>query len=127
MLTVRLLMVQETFSHVEIQDGSSFQVPKYHRHHIPHSFTFKVFALYQAPFEEVMLLDSDVLLMQQPDLFFESEMYKKSGNIFWPDFLAHVSPFGINNDLYDTLKLSRPDPAGNWISSTESGMVIINR
>ena len=80
------------------------------------------------------MLDSDVILMQQPDKFFESELYTKSSNLFWPDFWMHrhlledrLKFLGINNYIYDILNLTRLDPANNWISSTESGVVVINR
>lgn len=49
------------------------------------SFAIKAFALTQSKFRHALLLDSDNIPIEHPSKVFESETYKKHGNIFWPD------------------------------------------
>ena len=48
-------------------------------------FKAKVLALYAAPYDHTLLLDSDSVPLVDPALLFESAAYEKHGNVFWPD------------------------------------------
>ena len=48
-------------------------------------FKVKVFALYAAPYKEVLVIDSDSMLLLDPSPMFDLPEYKKYGNAFWPD------------------------------------------
>lgn len=49
-------------------------------------YKLKVWALYNAPFREVIFLDSDSMPLQDPEILFDLDIYQKHGSIFWPDF-----------------------------------------
>jgi len=48
-------------------------------------FKVKVFALYAAPYREVLLMDSDSMALVDPTPLFDHQEFKKYGNMFWPD------------------------------------------
>ena len=49
-------------------------------------FSNKPLMLLASSFEEVLLLDSDSLPMQDPEVMFEDRHYKETGNYFFPDY-----------------------------------------
>jgi hypothetical protein len=78
---------------VSFLDLSTVQYPKHHRLlHIQdtvpskyYGFKVKVFALYAAPYRQVLLMDSDSMALQNPEGLFEAASFVKHGNMFWPD------------------------------------------
>ena len=60
-------------------------------------FKAKVLALYAAPYDDVLLLDSDSVPLVDPALMFESDVYKEHGNVFWPD--RWCEPVALFNEL----------------------------
>ncbi|KAI5963798.1 uncharacterized protein KGF55_002678 [Candida pseudojiufengensis] len=50
------------------------------------SFQFKSIALAISSFQNILLLDSDNMLVSNPDLVFKSKLYQKYGMITWPDY-----------------------------------------
>lgn len=50
------------------------------------NFQIKVAAWVNSAFEEIIALDSDVMPVRDPTYLFETEMYNKTGQIFWPDW-----------------------------------------
>ena len=50
------------------------------------NFQIKVAAWVNSGFEEIIGLDSDVLPVRDPEYLFETEEYRKYGQIFWPDW-----------------------------------------
>ncbi|KAG2777763.1 hypothetical protein PC129_g9125 [Phytophthora cactorum] len=49
-------------------------------------FGAKVFAIYHSYFEQVLFLDSDNVPVRDPSFLFDTEEFKETGAIFWPDF-----------------------------------------
>ena len=49
-------------------------------------FMYKLVAMIFSSFEEVLLLDSDNIPLQDPERLFESEAYAKTGSLLWMDF-----------------------------------------
>ena len=78
---------------VSFLDLATLSYPKYHRKVVSPSqnkgsfngFKVKVFALYAAPYEQVLLMDSDSMATQDPTELFDHPEYVKKGNMFWPD------------------------------------------
>lgn len=61
------------------------------------SFQFKSLALLASSFQNVLLLDSDNIVIDNPDPFFESDLFKKYGMITWPDYSGRtISPHFYN-------------------------------
>ena len=46
----------------------------------------KSFAVFNSPFQEIILLDADNVPAQNPELLFETPEYQQTGCIAWPDF-----------------------------------------
>lgn len=43
----------------------------------------RVFALVYSPFNEVMLIDPEIVLLMNPEVFFTNELYQSTGALFW--------------------------------------------
>lgn len=57
------------------------------------SYQYKSLALMTSSFENVLLLDSDNIILSNPDEVFESQLYKENGMITWPDYWQRtISP-----------------------------------
>ncbi|KAI9347348.1 mannosyltransferase putative-domain-containing protein [Obelidium mucronatum] len=54
----------------------------------------KPYAILTSPFSQVLYLDPDVMCLHDPTPLFSSQMFKKFGAIFWPDFPA-TSPTNL--------------------------------
>lgn len=87
------------------------------------SYQLKALALMTSLFQHVLLLDSDNVVILDPNAVFESDLYKKNGMITWPDYWERtISPVyykisGIKVDekrrvRYNRLPL-RVDPGAN--------------
>lgn len=77
---------------VEFLDLAESEYPVHHRLLSPpdplmsfNGFKVKVFALYAAPYREVLLMDSDSMALVDPTPLFDHKEFKKHGNMFWPD------------------------------------------
>lgn len=55
------------------------------------SYQFKSLALMTSSFQNILLLDSDNILIQNPDSIFESDLFKEYGMIMWPDYLRRTT------------------------------------
>lgn len=49
-------------------------------------FQIKAAAVINSSFKEILYLDSDNVPVQDPTFLFETEEYKNTGALFWPDF-----------------------------------------
>ena len=85
------------------------------------SWKVKVFALYAAPFEEVLLLDGDSTPLRDPAYLFDHPAFRRHGSMFFPDAGCAPLPF--------FRLLGRQDlwhgGARQW--ATESGQLLFNR
>ena len=64
------------------------------------NFQIKVAAWVNSAFEEIIGLDSDVLPVRDPAYLFETPEYKRTGQIFWPDWWkTHRSNISQNTRL----------------------------
>jgi alpha-N-acetylglucosamine transferase len=50
------------------------------------NFQIKVAAWVNSAFEEIIGLDSDVMPVRELSYLFETDVYKRTGQIFWPDW-----------------------------------------
>lgn len=61
------------------------------------SYQFKILALLASSFQNVLLLDSDNIVIENPDPFFDSNLFKKYGMVTWPDYSERtISPHFYN-------------------------------
>ncbi|KAG7191435.1 uncharacterized protein KQ657_003482, partial [Scheffersomyces spartinae] len=58
-----------------------------------HSYQYKGLALLVTSFQNVLMLDSDNMMVRNPESIFSSELFKKYGLITWPDYWKRtISP-----------------------------------
>ncbi|KAJ3091725.1 hypothetical protein HDU96_002955, partial [Phlyctochytrium bullatum] len=81
-------------------------------------FFLKISAAVNNGFEEVIMLDSDVMAVGNPEMVFESQEYKEAGTVFWPDYW----------------KTQKENPVWEWMNvpcvdefEQESGMLIYSK
>lgn len=65
-------------------------------------YQFKSLALLTSSFQNVLLLDSDNVLIDNPDEYFDSKVFTEFGMITWPDYW----PRTISPDFYNISRLS---------------------
>lgn len=70
-----------------VQCVSAADVRRRHPHPRLGGWELKPYALLHAPFREVLLLDADNVPVADPTWLFESEPYRQTGALFWPDGL----------------------------------------
>ena len=54
----------------------------------------KPYAIVHSPFREVLLIDADNVPVMNPEFFFETPQFHRTGAIFWPDFPRAISEKG---------------------------------
>lgn len=81
----------------------------------------KPFAILRSRFKEVLLLDADNMVLQNPARLFTD--YKATGAMLWPDFLfGPGSQYGIKPGAWKLLGLERRDGA-----EIESGQLLFDK
>ncbi|KAL4816927.1 mannosyltransferase putative-domain-containing protein [Aspergillus spinulosporus] len=84
-------------------------------------FQLKVFAVLLSSFEEVVWMDADCFPLHEPDLLLDSDVFKSTGMITWPDFWqSSVSP------LYYRIS-NQPEIPMNARQTTEAGVFLISK
>ena len=84
-------------------------------------YQYKIFSLLFSSFEEVLFLDSDSFPIENPDLLFDSEPFKQSGMITWPDIWAtSASP------LFYLISNQTP-PKTSERATMESGQFLVSK
>ncbi|CCG20941.1 Mnn3 predicted Golgi alpha-1,2-mannosyltransferase [Candida orthopsilosis Co 90-125] len=121
------------------------------------AYQFKSIALAISSFQHILLLDSDNIIVSNPDLVFDSPLYKKYGMITWPDYwkrtiypkyydIAGIHVNERKRARYDRFPLFEPVNSKTGLNvgpedavpyhdlegavpdlSTESGQLIINK
>ncbi|KAL4795911.1 mannosyltransferase putative-domain-containing protein [Aspergillus venezuelensis] len=84
-------------------------------------FQLKVFAVLLSSFEEVVWMDADCFPLHEPELLLDSEVFKSTGLITWPDFWqSSVSP------LYYRISKQAETPM-NGRQTTEAGTFLVSK
>jgi hypothetical protein len=78
----------------------------------------KATAIAKSSFEEVLFLDADNALVQEPSFLFALPEYQKSGALFWPG----IAPFDEKDPLWMVFGLSSINEPG-----METGQMLINK
>ncbi|KAI6809682.1 hypothetical protein KC327_g6473 [Hortaea werneckii] len=81
----------------------------------------KVFAMLFSSFEEIVLIDADNLPLQPPEKLFESEEYRETGALLWPDLWRNDNVDWI--EYIAGISDSRSEALWNQ-TSFESGQII---
>jgi alpha 1,2-mannosyltransferase len=94
--------------------------PKQDKVEIEH-YQLKIFAMLFSSFEEVVWLDADCFPLHKPELLLDSEPYKTSGMVTWPDYWAST----IAPEYY--LISQMPVPPVTIRATTEAGEILISK
>jgi hypothetical protein len=78
----------------------------------------KAFAICYSHFREVLLLDADNVPVIDPEFLFDTEQYRETGAIFWPDFPSSKKA----NAAWKSCGIERPD-----LSEFESGQIVVDK
>lgn len=73
-----------------VQDAS--EIRRKHGHPRLARFAHKPYSIAYCPFDEVMLLDADLVAVRDPSYLFDDPAYLEHGSLFWPDFLRPAQP-----------------------------------
>ncbi|PQE06041.1 hypothetical protein CJF30_00005000 [Rutstroemia sp. NJR-2017a BBW] len=101
------------------------------------NWAIKPFALLASKFEQVILIDSDAVFFQQPEVIFSSHSgYRKTGTLFFHDRLVGRGKYESRHQFWRqqmrhrvpsaTFKKSRVMNEG-WGQEAESGVVVIDK
>lgn len=144
--TMHPVVLQE-MTDVTLLDASLVELPSHHRSmnwtqeigvsKYTHAtgFSFKAYALaFVTTFDEVLVLDSDNLPLQNPEGLFSSPQYLNKGSSFWPDWWQRSRtqqiPFWLDVDpfAYNTFGLAAPwEVSTHPMTATESGTMMLDR
>jgi alpha 1,2-mannosyltransferase len=81
-------------------------------------YEVKVHAIAASSFKEVLLLDADNVVLQNPEFLFNTEEYRETGALFWPD----IQSLEKNNTLWNILELPPQK-----VRAQESGQLLIDK
>ncbi|MCJ1476276.1 hypothetical protein MMC13_004942 [Lambiella insularis] len=88
---------------------------------LPMPYQWKIFTMLFSSFEEMIFLDADDMPIRNPDVIFDSPVYRENGAILWPDYWKHSGsswlPYvlGMSDEQSDMLQDEQ---------SAESGQVV---
>ena len=86
-------------------------------------FECKIHAIVNCPFEQVLLIDADNIPLMDPAIIFDSEQFKRYGQVFWPDFYYKPQHrYAIRAQAWKDLGL---EPCAGL--ELESGQLAVNR
>lgn len=111
-MNAKCRILEDIFHH----DDKKFKMAKEIEH-----FQFKIFAILFSSFQEVMWLDADNFPLHEPEELFETEPFKSTGMVIWPDFWYRtVSPaYHLVNDKFPEPRDVRP--------AAETGQMMLNK
>lgn len=101
---------------VECIDG--LEVRKSHPARILNGWELKPYAILHCPFREVLSLDSDNVPVVNPEFLFETERFRDTGAIFWPDY-KRMAPERSAWNVFGVSFRDEPE--------FESGQVVVNK
>jgi len=78
----------------------------------------KPYAMLHCPFREVLLLDADNVPVVNPEFLFQTQPYRQTGAIFWPDY----GQFKKTQMIWDNCDLMRPNGP-----EFESGQIVLDK
>jgi hypothetical protein len=79
----------------------------------------KPYAMLHSKFREVLFLDADNVAVVNPEFLFETEQYRQTGAIFWPDYPSTSDQPGV---AWKSCGLERPG-----MTEFESGQIVVDK
>ena len=78
-------------------------------------FMFKAFALMFSAFEEILLLDADNVVVQDPRFLFSSGPYAEHGAVFWQDFWRQTAAPDAHEILGNSTRMRHTHESGQMV------------
>ena len=91
---------------------------------LPMPYQWKVFTILFSSFKEIIFLDADDMPIRNPDVIFDSAVYRENGAILWPDYWKHTGSWwlpyivGVKDEASDMWQDEK---------SAESGQLVWNK
>lgn len=83
----------------------------------------KVYAIEQAPFEQVLYMDADCFPARDPSYLFDSPQFRHFGSVFWPDLPPYDRPEWLPGIVWENIGIP---PKPDYVDF-ESGQVLIDK
>ena len=97
--------VQELFEQQNVSFVDSIQQAKEHRTYVVGGWPNKPFSILRSRFKEVISLDADNMVLQNPERLFTD--YRSTGALMWPDFFMKPGgPWTIRQGAWELLGLA---------------------
>lgn len=85
---------------------------------IMNSYEIKPYSIIHSKFQEVLLLDADNVPLKNPEFLFDTEQYRETGAIFWPDY----SSTRVGHLIWEICSLNHTDDP-----EFESGQIVLDK
>jgi len=80
----------------------------------------KPYAILNSRFAEVLYIDADNVVVRNPEFLFDTDLYRETGSLFWPDVLIDQS--NVTNVAWELLDMSFREEV-----EFESGQMLIDK
>lgn len=115
--------VKPLFERHGVECVDSHELRKNHPMRVLGGWQNKLFSIAHSPFEEVLSFDADNVALADPTHLFDDPAYRRSGQIFWPDFVfEQANDWTIKPFAWDFLGIPRKSGA-----ELESGQLLMNK
>lgn len=132
--------MKRLLSPFDVTFRDAMELRKKHPMRILNGWELKPYAIANSAFDDVLFIDADCAPTRDPEFIFETEQYKETGAIFWPDYPHWM----LRYEAYDVFGAPRPknikipgddyqmfglpiDPSKGWDVPVESGQMVINK
>ena len=111
---------EENVGNVTFRDATSYVIGKVRPTKL-RGYEIKPYALLLASFDEILMLDADCGVLEDPTILFSDPAFLKHGNMFWPDYWYHKNL--IRPQLGSDFGTTSYPPG----FETESGQVLVKK
>lgn len=134
------LAMQRLLTPLNVTFRDAIELRKKNPMRILNGWELKPYAIAHSAFNEVMFIDADCMPTKDPEYLFNSEAYKKTGCIFWPDYphwmlqnepyeiFGAPCPRNVRVPGDDHQMFGKPiDKNAEWDVPVESGQMLIDK
>jgi hypothetical protein len=105
-------------AHLDVTTVDAHVVRETHPARTLNGWELKPYAILHCPFEEVLFLDADNVVVRNPEYLFSAEPYLRTGAVFWPD----RDRLPADREVWDVVGVEYRDEP-----EVESGQLLINK
>ncbi len=105
---------------LEVKCVNACEVRRKYPARIPGGWELKPYAILYSRFREVLFLDADNVVVQNPDFLFDTPEFQRTGAIFWPDYARGRDKKAL--PIWRSCGLRQPDEP-----EFESGQIVVDK